>query len=38
MRGYVVNVYSPEQLKAMSPEEVNERIREGHHGGRVCYK
>ena len=28
MRGYVVNVYSPEQLKAMSPEEVNERIRE----------
>ena len=28
MRGYVVNVYSPEQLKAMSPEEVNERIHE----------
>jgi len=28
MRGYVVNVYSPEQLKAMTPEEVNERIRE----------
>lgn len=28
MRGYVVNVYSPEQLKAMSPEEVNQRIRE----------
>ena len=28
MRGYVVNVYSPEQLKAMSPDEVNERIRE----------
>jgi hypothetical protein len=28
MRGYVVNVYSPEQLKTMSPEEVNQRIRE----------
>ncbi len=28
MRGYVVNVYSPEQLKAMTPEEVNEHIRE----------
>lgn len=28
MRGYVVNVYSPEQLKQMTPEEVNERIRE----------
>ena len=28
MRGCVVNVYSPEQLKAMTPEEVNERIRE----------
>ena len=27
MRGYVVNVYSPEQLKQMTPEEVNERIR-----------
>jgi len=28
MRGYVVNVYSPEQLKQMTPEEVNDRIRE----------
>ena len=28
MRGYVVNVYSPEQLKQMTPEEVNEHIRE----------
>ncbi|MDD4312814.1 MAG: lysophospholipid acyltransferase family protein, partial [Eubacteriales bacterium] len=28
MRGYVVNVYSPEQLKAMTPDEVNARIRE----------
>ncbi len=28
MRGYVVNVYSPEQLKKMTPEEVNDRIRE----------
>ena len=28
MRGYVVNIYSPEQLKQMTPEEVNDRIRE----------
>ncbi len=28
MRGYVVNVYTPEQLKQMSPEEVNHHIRE----------
>jgi DNA-directed RNA polymerase subunit RPC12/RpoP len=28
MRGYVVNVYSPEQLKQMTPEEVNDHIRE----------
>lgn len=28
MRGAVVNVYTPEQLKQMSPEEVNEHIRE----------
>lgn len=28
MRGYVVNVYTPEQLKRMTPEEVNDRIRE----------
>jgi len=28
MRGYVVNVYTPEQLKNMTPEEVNQRIRE----------
>ena len=28
MRGYVVNVYTPEQLRQMSPEEVNDRIRE----------
>ena len=28
MRGYVVNVYTPEQLKKMTPEEVNDRIRE----------
>ena len=28
MRGFVVNVYSPEQLKQMTPEEVNDRIRE----------
>jgi len=28
MRGYVVNVYSPEQLKKMTPEDVNDRIRE----------
>lgn len=28
MRGYVVNVYSPEQLKQMTPDEVNDRIRE----------
>ena len=28
MRGYVVNVYSPEQLKQMTPEEVNNHIRE----------
>ncbi|NLI54674.1 MAG: 1-acyl-sn-glycerol-3-phosphate acyltransferase [Clostridiales bacterium] len=28
MRGYVVNVYTPEQLKQMTPEEVNDRIRE----------
>lgn len=28
MRGYVVNVYSPEQLKQMTPAEVNDRIRE----------
>ncbi len=27
MRGYVVNVYSPEQLKQMTPEEVNDHIR-----------
>lgn len=28
MRGYVVNIYTPEQLKQMTPEEVNDRIRE----------
>ena len=28
MRGYVVNVYTPEQLKQMTPEEVNDHIRE----------
>ncbi len=28
MRGYVVNIYSPEQLRQMTPEEVNDRIRE----------
>ncbi len=28
MRGYVVNVYTPEQLKQMTPEQVNDRIRE----------
>jgi 1-acyl-sn-glycerol-3-phosphate acyltransferase len=28
MRGSVVNVYSPEQLKKMSPDEVNDHIRE----------
>lgn len=27
MRGYVVNVYTPEQLKQMTPEEVNDHIR-----------
>lgn len=27
MRGYVVNVYPPEQLKQMTPEEVNDHIR-----------
>jgi 1-acyl-sn-glycerol-3-phosphate acyltransferase len=28
MRGYVVNVYTPEQLKQMTAEEVNDHIRE----------
>lgn len=28
MRGYCVNIYTPEQLKQMTPEEVNEHIRE----------
>ena len=31
MRGHVVNVYSPEALRAMTPDEINRHIREDLH-------
>ncbi len=31
MRGHVVNVYTPEALKAMTPDEINRHIREDLH-------